>query len=74
MTSSILKFSLYNLAKKEVSISNLVCGWKIVGTIIQIPFFSIRKFFGIFCYYIQKITFWILGVKNQKLRKSEMTD
>ena len=48
MTSSILKFSLYNLAKKEVSISNLVCGWKIVGTIIQIPFFQSGNFLGFF--------------------------
>ena len=73
LTSSILNsFFAITSPKKEVSISNLVCGWKAVRTITYIPVFAkFKKLFGFFDYYIPKIYFLILGVK---IKKSKIRD
>ena len=71
LTSSILNsFFAITSPKKEVSISNLVCGWKAVRTITYIPVFAkFKKLFGFFDYYIQKKYFLIFGGQNPKISK-----
>ena len=62
LTSSILNsFFRYNLAKKEVSLLNLICEQKAIGTITYIPFFEIKKTVWVFSCYINKNYFFFGG-------------